>query len=47
MANNNSDNMIGKGVGMLIAVGALAVGVAAAAMNNERARQLRTTKRAK
>ena len=41
MAENKSDDFIGKGVGMIVALGALALGVAAAVMNNERTRQMR------
>ena len=35
------EDLFGKSIGLAIALGALAVGVAAAALNNERARQMR------
>ena len=41
MAENKSDDLIGKGIGMAVALGALALGVATALMNNERSRQMR------
>ncbi len=41
MAENKSDDLVGKGIGLVVAAGALAFGVAAALMNNERSRQMR------
>jgi len=41
MAENKSDYLILKGLVLIVATGALALGVAAALMNNERSRQMR------
>jgi ABC-type transporter Mla subunit MlaD len=35
------EDLLGKSLGVVVAIGALAVGIAAAAMNNERSRQMR------
>ena len=41
MSRQRPEDMVGRGLGVAVALGALALGVAAALMNSERTRQMR------